>query len=182
MNNASRPNNTLRLIVVAALAALTTLLAWKLLFSSSHREAPSMASASVTPAMGGAAAPTEASASVPAATGGAEARQASKTAPSLQPGAYISGGTCGNASNSTLMWFNGEFFRAGRMSDIYPRPAGSPSTLAGTMIDSENNRQQVTFSVLNPRQFVMRNSFGSSSYHFCPDWALPEMWRGQTPS
>ena len=105
---------------------------------------------------------------------------------SLGVGAYVeASSTCGNASNSVLMWWNGRYFSQGRMSNVFPHATRNRQRFTGSIIAIAENPppppERVTITILSRQSYRWGSVYGSSTFRFCPDRALPGMWRGMTP-
>lgn len=99
-------------------------------------------------------------------------------APALMVGAYIREGiSCDQASNSSLMFWNGEFFSAGRMANQFPEFV-SPGRFTATSRNFETWQQEVaSIQVFGEREYAI----WGARYRFCPETDLPEAWRNSTP-
>lgn len=113
---------------------------------------------------------------------GANLAVASVSVP-LRHGAYVNRDVpCGVASNSTLMWFNGRFFSAGRMPNVMvSRAATKGGSYVGYYQDETGQRVSQTYTVKGRNEFVLTTPFGKSVMRYCPDSTLPSIWRGRTP-
>ena len=112
----------------------------------------------------------------------AVAAEQGRSAVPLQRGAYVNDESpCGTASNSVLMWYNGRFFSAGRMSHVIPRATKEQNVFTSTMIDAEGDTDPVKVILLGRGHFLWSSKFGAQKKRFCSDAALPEMWRHMTP-
>lgn len=98
--------------------------------------------------------------------------------PGLLIGAYVRDGVaCGQGSNSSLMFWNGQFFSAGRMTNQFPEYV-SPGRFSATSENFETRqREVVSISVVGPREYT----FSGARYSFCPEADLPEWMRNSTP-
>lgn len=104
----------------------------------------------------------------------------------LSVGAYVdSSATCGQASNSVLMWWNGRYFSMGRMSNVVPHPTRTRNRYIGSIVWIAENPppppERVMITILSGQSYKWKSAYGSSVLRFCPDRTLPEMWRGMTP-
>lgn len=114
-----------------------------------------------------------------AALGGAASAQPARQ-PDLLPGAYVHYSIrCADASNSSLQWWNGQFFSAGRMNNLFPVFAAPGKFTARTT--SFEDGKPITFQirVLDKRTFEYDSA--QFRYRYCPNSALPAMWRNSTP-
>jgi len=119
-------------------------------------------------------------ASVPfaASAGSASARPA--RLPDLLPGAYVHQSIrCNDASNSSLQWWNGQFFSAGRMNNLFPVFAAPGKFTARTTSFEDGKPITFRIKVLDKRTFEYDSA--QFRYRHCPDPALPAMWRNSTP-
>lgn len=91
----------------------------------------------------------------------------------LHRGAYVMRDTsCGQASDSTLMWWTGAHFAAGRSPDVTPRATGKRGQYRGSF-----GGTPFAINVKTPTSFV----FDGTAYSYCPPSALPADWRGYMP-
>ncbi len=102
---------------------------------------------------------------------------------SLRRGAYVNNRvTCSEAANSTLMWFNGSQFNAGRFcpASIAPGQTGSKISITRDC-PAENpaarpNVESVEsiFEIISPTAFQVE---GRGTYLYCAKASLPAIWR-----
>lgn len=104
--------------------------------------------------------------------------QSDSKSPGLLIGAYVRDGVgCEQGSNSSLMFWNGQFFSAGRMTNQFPEYV-SPGRFSATSENFETRqREVVSISVVGPREYA----FSGARYRFCPEAELPEWMRNSTP-
>ena len=99
--------------------------------------------------------------------------------PQLQIGAYVLMGIpCRDASNSTLQWWNGRFFSAGRMSNLVPHYVSPGSYVAQSRSMEDGSTSTVRIHVINARKYRI---FADAVFRFCPDSTLSPTWRSSTP-
>ncbi|MBO9714250.1 hypothetical protein [Sphingomonas sp.] len=100
----------------------------------------------------------------------------------LRVGAYVHEATpCGQASNATLMWYDGRYFSAGRLPNVAPRPAKGGGWTGSYRNPEDGTRETVSIVLRGPTRFTWRSRWGRFAYRFCPNPSLPGMWRGMTP-
>lgn len=98
--------------------------------------------------------------------------------PNLMIGAYVYFKTpCAQASNSSLQWWNGEYFSAGRMNNVVPVYVSPGQYTSRTKNFETGQIETIKISVINSREYSM---YGAR-YRYCPDSALPATWRNSTP-
>jgi hypothetical protein len=118
----------------------------------------------------------------------------------IMTGAYVINGTaCEQASNSTLSWFDGQYFFAGRAfshedakhcSQSIDKRAGNRYTITRSCnLPPDNNPNEIparqtliyTIKSKNDVEVSVLGRSGSYSMHYCPQSRLPSMWRGPNP-
>lgn len=98
--------------------------------------------------------------------------------PQLRVGAYVvAGTTCGQASNSTLVWWNGQSFSGGRQHPAYPELIGQNRYIASTRGWEDNKVYRVAINVKSQTAYER----DGVRFGYCSEASLPAMWRGSTP-
>jgi len=93
----------------------------------------------------------------------------------LKRGTYVNAlVSCGVASNSTLMKFDGQTFTGGRSRVNVTR---SGSSYTGNDRDESGALIPETYEIKSATRFVLVNQFGKIEMRYCSKASLPPMWR-----